>query len=125
MRTLLFSRQKGTLRNHQTVGTGIVGRANVQESDAQYLLQVAVPGIRGEDITLTAVGSRLDISGKRQASSPENAEPAGPELGDLLERSFQFSSQLDDAGIHASVSNGLLTVVLPKTGARVIPVSLD
>ena len=79
MRTLLFSRQKGTLRNHQTVGTGILGRANVQESDAQYLLQVAVPGIRGEDITLTAVGSRLDISGKRQASAPENAEPAGAE----------------------------------------------
>ena len=123
MRTLMFSRQIATPTNHRTTRSGTIGRANVQESESQYLLQVAVPGIRREDISLTAIGSRLDISGKRQSLAPEKSEPAGIELGDRLERSFHFSSQLDDAGIQASVSNGLLTVVLPKTCARVIPVS--
>ena len=100
-----------------------MGRANVTETEEQYLLQVAVPGLKREDLVLTARGSHLKVSGKRTLPERAGFEPGGVELRDSLDRSFQFSSQLDQDGIRASVANGLLTVVLPKNGARNIPVS--
>ena len=123
MRTLMFTHRGSASRNQRANTAGTMGRANVYETDERYLLQVAVPGIGRENISLSAVGSRLDISGERTPPGPKDSDPAGSALSDRLERSFQFSSRLDEAGIQASVANGLLTVHLPKTGARVIPVA--
>ena len=123
MRTLMFTHRRSAPISKKTSTAGTMGRANVYEKEDQYLLQVAVPGIQREDISITTQDNRLDITCERKSSGPEESTPGGVFLGDRIDRSFHFSSKLDDAGIQASVANGLLTVVLPKTGARAIPVS--
>jgi HSP20 family protein len=123
MRTMLFAHRRSAPKTQRTT-TGTLGRANIHETDEQYLLHMAVPGFSIDDIDLKVSGRDLEIAGTRTPPISEGLLPQGQALSDALERSFRLSSSIEEAAIQASLSHGLLTVVLPKRGARTIPVAL-
>lgn len=88
---------------------------NAWETDTSYVVEAEVPGLTMSDLEVTVQNNQLTIQGTRK-------DPAGDELTyrrrerptGAFERELKLPTNLDPEGIEATLSNGLLTVVLPK-----------
>lgn len=88
----------------------------VSENKDGYLFKADLPGVKEPDIQISLTGDRLLISGKR-----ESAEEHKGETYYVCERSYgQFSRSFtlpegaDTGHMKADLSNGVLTIALPK-----------
>jgi HSP20 family protein len=91
---------------------------DVYETQDRYIVSAEVPGLAREHIDLALEDSRLTIRGQRADRSPT--------AGDVLHfhqverghgafaRTFEFASKIDIEGVSADLTNGVLTVTLPK-----------
>ena len=90
---------------------------NVQESDKDYTVELAAPGLSKDDFDVN-INSDGDLTIKMEKKAEEKEEK-----GHYLRREFAFSKyeqtlilpdDVQKEGIAARVANGVLTVVLPK-----------
>jgi HSP20 family protein len=91
-------------------------RMNIVESDKVIEITAELPGLEEKDVEVNLADGVLTISGEKKAEKHENDKNYR-----LFERSygsFSRSLQLPDGvdadAITASISNGLLTVTVPK-----------
>lgn len=79
------------------------------EEDGNYVLSVELPGFDPAEIDVTWNDGVLNVAAEQDESAPR-----GPRT---THRRFRFPSAVDDDGITASYSNGILSVTLPvETG---------
>lgn len=98
-------------------------RVDVVEDDDALRLVADVPGMSADDIEITLHEGVLVIEGKMHEEKSEQQEGEGTERRYLFrerqdlsfKRSFKLGRDLDADNVSASVDNGVLTVVLPKT----------
>ena len=87
---------------------------NVYESPEAYALEVAVPGVRPEDLEFTVHGDVVTIS----STGREQEEATGSYRGELahgsFSRSLRLPVELDAEEIEANYHDGILSVKLPK-----------
>lgn len=109
-------------------GTRMFPLVNVTQDDDSFYVRAELSGVRATDLEVSAVGSKLNISGSR--ALPEEAEGASyhrkEREGGSFSRSIELPSPFDRDGVEAQYENGLLTVKLPLAAAtkpRQIPVS--
>ena len=90
---------------------------NVQESDKEYTVELAAPGLSKDDFDVN-INSDGDLTIKMEKKAEEKEEK-----GHYLRREFAYSKyeqtlilpdDVQKEGIAARVANGVLTVVLPK-----------
>ena len=90
---------------------------NVQESDKDYTVELAAPGLSKDDFDVN-INSDGDLTIKMEKKAEEKEEK-----GHYLRREFAYSKyeqtlilpdDVQKDGIEARVANGVLTVVLPK-----------
>lgn len=90
---------------------------NVQESDKDYTVELAAPGLSKDDFDVN-INSDGDLTIKMEKKAEEKEEK-----GHYLRREFAYSKyeqtlilpdNVQKEGIAARVANGVLTVVLPK-----------
>ena len=90
---------------------------NVQESDKDYTVELAAPGLSKDDFDVN-INSDGDLTIKMEKKAEEKEEK-----GHYLRREFAYSKSeqtlilpddVQKEGIAARVANGVLTVVLPK-----------
>ena len=90
---------------------------NVQESDKDYTVELAAPGLSKDDFDVN-INSDGDLTIKMEKKAEEKEEK-----GHYLRREFAYSKyeqtmilpdEVQKEGIAARVANGVLTVVLPK-----------
>ena len=90
---------------------------NVQESDKDYTVELAAPGLSKDDFDVN-INSDGDLTIKMEKKAEEKEEK-----GHYLRREFAYSKyeqtlilpdDVQKEGISARVANGVLTVVLPK-----------
>ena len=90
---------------------------NVQESDKDYTVELAAPGLSKDDFDVN-INSDGDLTIKMEKKAEEKEEK-----GHYLRREFAYSKyeqtlilpdDVQKEGIAARVANGVLTVVLPK-----------
>ena len=92
---------------------------DVKESDKELRLEVEVPGIKPEEVELTAENGVLMIRGeKKTMERKEGDEESRYHLversyGSFI-RSFQLPKGLDESKIEASYENGILSIHIPK-----------
>lgn len=91
---------------------------DVYETDDRYVVAAELPGLTREEIELALEASRLTIRGQR-AERAANGEAIvhfhQVERGHgAFSRTFEFADKIDVAGVTADLSNGVLTVTLPK-----------
>lgn len=91
---------------------------DVYETDDRYVVAAELPGLTREEIELALEASRLTIRGQR-ADHAANGEAVvhfhQVERGHgAFSRTFEFADKIDVAGVTADLSNGVLTVTLPK-----------
>jgi len=87
----------------------------VDEEDA-FVVTVDVPGYENDDLDVRLAGDRLSISGDREQTIELDDDAYLRRERELssFTRQLQLPEPVDDAGVSATVTNGVLTVRLPK-----------
>ena len=102
---------------------------DVCETDEGLTIWADLPGVSRESLAVGVDGDRLTIEGEASIDIPENTRSVYAELrSPHYRRSFTLSSELDPDGIKAGLSNGVLTLRIPKREAlkpRKIEVRID
>jgi HSP20 family protein len=107
-----------------TSGRGPAGRnewipaVNIRETEKELTFAVELPGMKPEDVEVTAVGGILTIHGERNEERGDGEEA----LYHLIERNygsftrrFQLPQGVEEEKIEADVAQGMLQVHIPKT----------
>jgi HSP20 family molecular chaperone IbpA len=89
---------------------------DIYESDEGLVLHADLPGVSVETLELQVQDNKLTLFGRVSLPTPPEARLVHGEyhVGDFL-RSFILSEEVDHERITASMSNGVLRVVLPKS----------
>jgi HSP20 family protein len=92
---------------------------DVYETETEVVVEVDVPGWHKDELSLQIVDDQLHISGQRKAPAAENRSYLRRERYlDQLEETIRLPFDVPAENIRANLSNGVLTVVLPKPGPR-------
>lgn len=92
---------------------------NVQEDDSAYTLRLLVPGLKADDIALDVTASSISLRGQRTLSVPDGFRALRTERRPYaLRRTLRFRHALDPDAVQATLKDGVLTVVLPKSDAK-------
>ena len=107
---------------------------DIKETDGGYIIQMDVPGLRREDITITLQAGVLTIFGERKSDATEG-EKGGVvtqerEFG-YFSRSIPLPQDVTQAEITAACDSGVLSIALPRDAAarekdtQVVKISVD
>jgi HSP20 family protein len=98
---------------------GVFPPINVSQDPNSFYVRAEVPGIKANELSISAVNNRLTISGKReipaeneQVSYHRRERPEGS-----FNRSLTLPAELDVERIEARYVDGILTLTLPKAEA--------
>ncbi|KAA8606613.1 heat-shock protein Hsp20 [Salipiger aestuarii] len=99
-----------------TTGRRIYGPlTDIVETADGVTLMLEMPGVAAEDVDITLENRALTIRGKVHAAQPEKLQLAYAEYGEGdFERAFTMSDDFHPDKIGAQVSNGVLTLTLPR-----------
>jgi len=100
---------------------------SVYETDDAFHVVADAPGVERDDVELFADGGRLTIRAKVAGEEVKGYQPLLTEYGArLMERALTLPEEIDLAHARASLRDGALHVVLPRTHrdqAKRIPVT--
>jgi len=89
---------------------------NVIERDDTIVVEAEMPGISKNDLEVSITDRILTIEGQRAVNTPEDADTIRCERSTVrFERSMRLPAGVGDETIDASLENGILTIVLPKS----------
>lgn len=96
---------------------------NVEETDKEYRIEVAAPGLEKEDMKVSVDDGVLTIKAEKKLESEEkNDNYIRREFGyNSFSRSFTLPEEVDAEKISAKHKNGVLNVTLPKAEVKVTP----
>jgi HSP20 family protein len=91
---------------------------DIYETAGAYIITVEVPGVTRDHVDIAVEESRLVIHGRRAETRGENASAVRYHLIErghgTFTRSFEFAEKVDVHGVGADLSDGVLTITLPK-----------
>jgi HSP20 family protein len=91
---------------------------DVYETEDRYVIAAELPGLSREDVELALEDARLTIRGQRvdrTATSGQVIHFHQVERGHgAFARTFEFASKIDIEAVLADLTNGVLTITLPK-----------
>lgn len=85
-----------------------------QVTESGVTLQVALPGVRKEDLKLTLNQSVLQLEANRTTEIPDDWKTHSnhpPKVS--YELGFQLDAKLDGGNVRAGLENGILTLYIP------------
>jgi HSP20 family protein len=112
----------------QLVGTDAPGwtpPVDLYETPTEFVLTAELPGLARDQIEIHAEDNRIVIRGQRGAGPGEAASPIPCEQYHRVERghgrfsrAFALPETVDVDAVTADLKDGVLTVTIPKAGAR-------
>ncbi len=92
--------------------------ADVEESDEGYLVEVELPGVKREDVSLEVSGRRLTVSGERKERERVGILRRRTRSVGRFEYQVTLPGAVDEAGVEASMDEGVLSVRVPKAASE-------
>jgi HSP20 family protein len=96
-------------------------KVDVARNDGGYTVKAEMPGVKKDDISVTVDGNQVTLSGEVKK---ESEEKKGEELirseryyGKVM-RSFTLPQDIDEKGVVAKYSDGVLKLTLPTKEKR-------
>lgn len=88
----------------------------IRETDDAFVFRADMPGLRNEDIDISMIGNQLMISGKREQEQQqdEGRYHTYERAYGSFARVFALPDSVDVDNIRAELSNGVLTLSVPK-----------
>lgn len=90
-------------------------KLDVKEDNTEYMIEVDLPGVKKEDVSLSLEDGRLTLSVSRDEETSDDSK-------NYIHRERRFSSMqrsiyladADEAGVSAKLDNGVLSITVPK-----------
>ncbi len=103
-------------RRVHTAPTGYRAATDVFEDDKGFVLELDLPGVKLEDIDIELHESTLTIAGERKLARDDDKQTYRrvERRHGRFERSFRLPKHVDEAGIEATMKDGVLQIRLPK-----------
>ena len=97
-------------------GAELWPRINLVDTESDIRIEAEVPGLTDKDVAVSLHQGVVTLSGERKTQAPEGYTAHRQERPSLkFSRSFNLPAKVDAEAAKASVKDGILTVVLPKT----------
>jgi len=92
-------------------------RTDLSETDEAFSIQMDVPGLTKDDISINLQNNTLTISGERSSERTEEGEEfvRVERAFGTFHRTFTLPDAVDRENIEAAYDNGVLTINVPKT----------
>ncbi|HZN45478.1 MAG TPA: Hsp20/alpha crystallin family protein [Nitrospiraceae bacterium] len=90
---------------------------DISETEAEYLIKAELPEVKKEDVKITVEDGVLTIQGERRQETEEKAKKfhrIERSYGRFV-RSFTLPDSVDEAGVKAVYTDGVLNLRLPKS----------
>jgi HSP20 family protein len=84
-------------------------RTNILSNDADYRVQIAVPGISKDEIKITVKDSILNISYENEKEEEDSYFTSS------FKKAYTLPSDVDEKNIKGKVENGILEIIIPRT----------
>ena len=98
------------------LATDLIPSTDVVENDKEIQITAELPGLEEKDVQINLADSVLTIKGEKKAEKEEkdkNYRLVERSYGSFS-RSIEMPAGIDASAIKASISKGVLTVVIPK-----------
>ena len=90
---------------------------DVVDLGSKYIALLDMPGIPKEHLNIELQGAQLIVTGKKPNHHPEHAQVVSSERqSGTFKRVFLLPTQVQPNGVTADLSNGVLTIEIPKAG---------
>lgn len=91
-------------------------RYEIDESEDAFVVDVDLPGVSKEDLSITHHDGLLEVVGKRDRHVPKGWTPLGDSAGEAFAYRLRLmmGDRVDAKGISADSENGVLRLTLPK-----------
>jgi HSP20 family protein len=101
-------------------GSGVwVPAVDICESDEAFVVKAELPEVLEEDINITVDGSTLEISGERKSRREGRGYYQLERYYGSFSRAFILPVTVDKDDIKATLRDGILTVIIPKSTGTV------
>ena len=98
------------------VNAGVFPPVNITQDGDNFYLRAEVPGIKPNELSISAVRNRVSLAGKREIQREH--EPASYHRKERAEGSFNrtvtLPTEVDAERVDARYADGILTLTLPK-----------
>ena len=98
------------------VGAGVFPPMNISQDDDNFYLRAEVPGIKPNELSISAVRNRVSLAGKREIQREH--ERVSYHRKERAEGSFNrtvtLPTEVDAERVDARYADGILTLTLPK-----------
>jgi HSP20 family protein len=88
--------------------------ADIEEKDDAYLVEVELPGVKAEDVTIELIGNELSVSGEVREEQREGVVRRRMRRYGRFDYRVALPDQLDPEKVEASLEDGVLEVRVPK-----------
>ncbi len=104
-------------------------RTDIKETNAQYELNIELPGFRKEEIKISLESGYLTVSAEKTAkeeSDESGARYLRKECSVSCQRSYYVGDDVEEESVKAKYENGMLLLVVPKVQPKKIaPKTID
>ena len=98
--------------------TGFVPLADVEETDDAYLVEVELPGVKREDVSVEVAGRRVSVSGERKERQRVGILRKQTRSVGRFEYQVTLPGGVEEDDVRASMDEGVLTVHVPKAASE-------
>jgi len=103
-------------RSVARAGAGVFPPINVTQDDGAFYVRAELPGVKPDEIDISALRNRVSIAGRRQI--PTEKDRVSHHRKERSEGSFNrtvtLPAEVDAERVEARYADGILTVSLPK-----------
>jgi HSP20 family protein len=98
------------------VGAGVFPPMNITQDDDNFYLRAEIPGIKPNELSISAVRNRVSLAGKREIQREhERVSYHRKERADgNFNRTVTLPAEVDAERVDARYADGILTITLPK-----------
>ncbi|WP_297576533.1 Hsp20/alpha crystallin family protein [uncultured Campylobacter sp.] len=105
---------------NNNIGSNFSPSINTKEDDKGVYIDIDLPGVKKEDISIEVHDNRLTVKGERKYKKEikEDGYQKSESFFGKFERSFSLSNEIDEDNIVAKNNDGVLELFLPKCAAK-------
>jgi HSP20 family protein len=98
------------------VGTGVFPPMNITQDDDNFYLRAEVPGVKADELSISAIKNRVSLAGKREIQrEQERVSYHRKERAEgTFNRTIALPAEVDADRVEARYADGILTLTLPK-----------
>jgi HSP20 family protein len=89
-------------------------KSNVLTNDEDYRIQIAVPGLKKEDVKISVDNSIIKISHEKQETDNKTFF-----FTNSFEKSYQLPDDIDEEKIEGKIENGVLEIIIPRNEKKI------